>query len=67
MSNGLPLTAADAKRLVENLLGDLRTLSTEAKKKQVQVKEVKFRFLTALYFCFSCCFSQEFVCFNWVI
>lgn len=31
--------AADAKRLVENLLGDLRNLSTEARKKQVQVKE----------------------------
>lgn len=39
MSVGPLSGSADAKRLVENLLGDLRTLSTEAKKKHVQVKE----------------------------
>uniref|UniRef100_A0A0R3RXV2 Protein MON2 homolog n=1 Tax=Elaeophora elaphi TaxID=1147741 RepID=A0A0R3RXV2_9BILA len=32
-------TAIEAKRLVENLLSDLRTLSTEARKKHSQVKE----------------------------
>lgn len=41
MSSGGPFgTAVEAKRLVENLLSDLRTLSTEAKKKHSQVKEV---------------------------
>uniref|UniRef100_A0A0N5A8N7 Protein MON2 homolog n=1 Tax=Syphacia muris TaxID=451379 RepID=A0A0N5A8N7_9BILA len=38
-TNGIAFGAADVKRLVENLLTDLRSLSTEAKKKQVQVKE----------------------------
>ncbi|VDK86370.1 unnamed protein product, partial [Litomosoides sigmodontis] len=40
MSNSGPFgTAVEAKRLVENLLTDLRTLSTEARKKHIQVKE----------------------------
>ncbi|EFO21823.2 hypothetical protein LOAG_06662 [Loa loa] len=40
MSNSGPFsTAVEAKRLVENLLSDLRTLSTEARKKHSQVKE----------------------------
>ncbi|VDP12436.1 unnamed protein product [Onchocerca flexuosa] len=40
MSSGGPFsTAVEAKRLVENLLSDLRTLSTEARKKHSQVKE----------------------------
>ncbi|VDN06425.1 unnamed protein product [Thelazia callipaeda] len=40
MSNGGQFgTALEAKRLCENLLSDLRTLSTEARKKYSQVKE----------------------------
>uniref|UniRef100_A0AAF5RVX0 Protein MON2 homolog n=2 Tax=Wuchereria bancrofti TaxID=6293 RepID=A0AAF5RVX0_WUCBA len=38
-SSGPFCTAVEAKRLVENLLSDLRTLSTEARKKHSQVKE----------------------------
>lgn len=39
-SGGLFGAAVEAKRLVENLLSDLRTLSTDARKKHSQVKEV---------------------------
>ncbi|VDO10138.1 unnamed protein product, partial [Brugia timori] len=38
-SSGPFCTAVEARRLVENLLSDLRTLSTEARKKHSQVKE----------------------------
>ncbi|CAG9532872.1 unnamed protein product [Cercopithifilaria johnstoni] len=54
MSSSGPFgTAVEAKRLVENLLSDLRTLSTEARKKHSQVKEaaesglVKIKNITA--------------------
>lgn len=37
-------SSTEAKRLVESLLGDLRSLSTEARKKHSHVKEVSVSF-----------------------
>lgn len=49
MSSGGPFgTAAEAKRFVENLLSDLRTLSTEARKKHSPIKEVMHTFSSLL-------------------
>lgn len=38
------MAASDPKKLVEYLLGDMRVLSTEAKKKHAHVKDVRLLF-----------------------